>query len=133
MFAAHRQVVQDDVVVRLAPDGHALFAYGVFVDHYPIHAQYQFCRHSITPSRILNIQANHLLNHSIAFANQPRGAANPFLTFTRITETLSRPPLSFAIWINCSAASGKFPCIACKVERMSSSSTISFKPSEQSR
>ncbi len=51
VLAAHRQIVDDDVIVRLAPDGHALFVQGVFFDHHPVHAQYQFCCHSRAPSR----------------------------------------------------------------------------------
>ena len=46
MLTAHRQVVDGDVIVRLASDGHALFVKRVFLDYRPIHAEYQFCSHS---------------------------------------------------------------------------------------
>ena len=50
---------------------------------------------------------------------------------TRITDTLSRPPLSLAIWISCVAASSRLAPSICRVMPISSSSTMSLRPSEQ--
>ena len=49
MLTTHRQIVDDDVIVRLAPDGDSLFVEGVFFYDPPIHAEYQFCSHSLNP------------------------------------------------------------------------------------
>lgn len=45
VLAAHRQIADHNVIVRLAPDGDALLVQRIFLDHRPVHAQYQFCRH----------------------------------------------------------------------------------------
>jgi hypothetical protein len=45
MLAAHREVVDLDVVVRLAADGGAFLGQRNFLEHQAIHAEYQF-RHS---------------------------------------------------------------------------------------
>jgi hypothetical protein len=45
VLAAHREVVDLDVVMGLAADGGALFRQGDLLEHQSIHAEYQF-RHS---------------------------------------------------------------------------------------
>src|SRR3970282_407065 len=54
VLAAHREVVDLDVVVRLAADGGALLAQGDLLEHQPVHAEYQF-RHSRPLEPILTI------------------------------------------------------------------------------
>src|SRR5262245_10743246 len=52
VLAAHRKVVDLDVVVRLAADGGAFLGQGDLLEHQAIHAEYQF-RHRRSPRVIL--------------------------------------------------------------------------------
>src|SRR4051794_39190327 len=88
MLAADREIVDDDVVVRLASDGGALLGERIFANHHAIEAQSQLRHKSILVSHL-----NHAFNRPI----QPRSAGKGFFTRIRITDMLSRPPLSFAI------------------------------------
>src|SRR5258706_2380762 len=124
MLAAHRQVVDLHVVVRLAADGDALLGERDLLEHLPVHAEYQF-RHDRTPEGYFN--------HAKSLPTTPRGPGYSRTTRTSITDTLSRPPLSLAICTSCCAASSRFAPRSRSVAPMSSSPTMSHKPSEQSR
>jgi hypothetical protein len=52
VLAAHRKVVDLDVVMGLAADGGALLRQGDLLEHQAIHAEYQF-RHSVSRGVIL--------------------------------------------------------------------------------
>ena len=49
VLAADREVVYLDVVVRFAPDGHALFVQGKFRLEGPAEAENEFCHSSAAP------------------------------------------------------------------------------------
>ena len=72
VLAAHREVVDLDVVVRLAADGGALLGQGDLLEHQPIHAEYQF-RHSRSPGGYFS-HAEHLGHDASAAGVLPQDA-----------------------------------------------------------
>src|SRR5262249_1968282 len=88
MLAADRKIVDDNIVVWLATECGALLAERIFTDHHAIEAQDQLRHRSILVSH---------LNQAFSRLSRPRSAAKDFFTLIKITEMLSRPPLSLAI------------------------------------
>ena len=98
MLTADRQILDLDIILRLATDGHPLLVQVHFPDHRTLKTEYHL-RHDCFP--------NTYLNQFFNFAKKPAGACAEFNTCTRMTEILSRPPLSLACCTSCCAASGK--------------------------
>src|SRR5262249_61623134 len=106
-------------------DGGTFLGQVYLLQNQAIHTQYQL-RHSSIPLR-------NYLNQLIILASGLRGAGKSRSTRTSITEILSRPPLSFAVCTRCCAHSLRLELSVCSVRPISSSLTISQRPSEQSR
>src|SRR3989304_5047458 len=69
MLAAHRQIVDLDVVMRLATDGSTFLCKGVLLQYQAVHAENQL-RHSIFPT----LTEVHF-NQPKTFVRMPLGAA----------------------------------------------------------
>src|SRR5688572_13043433 len=127
---ADGRVVDANVVIGQPADGVAFLGHVVFRQGLAVQAENQACHGSRPNCRLVIRHETYDPNRPRNLRMIPASAGNASATRTRTTETLSRPPLSFVSLMSCSPTVRTSLLNVLIVRWMSSSSTMSGRPSE---